>query len=386
MRSPVGVKMMILFCLSVAAGAAAGRAADSGAPREDARRYVCPPCGNPCDGKVYDHPGACPLCGMGLVDKDEAEAALAARKKVAILIFTGVQIIDYTGPYEIFQAAGFDVYTVAATKDPITTVAGMTVVPKYTLDDAPPPDVLVVPGGSINGVHQSEPTLKWIEEASARADHTMSVCNGAFILAQVGLLDGLTATTTFRNVAKLRAGYPKIKVVDDQRWTDNGKIITTGGLSAGIDGALHVVESMLGEGRAQSIALGEEYDWGHPFVRGTLADRLVTPYFDKVASATGRWEVLSTRGDTRRWQLVARGTSDESATEILARLGQTLETEGRWTSVKAASAGGADSTSTRRSFRFSGPDGGPWSGSVSIDPVMGQSHQYTVTVSIAAAG
>src|SRR5262249_6233899 len=135
--------------------------------------------------------------------------------KVAILIFTGVQIIDYTGPYEVFQAAGFDVYTVAATKDPITTVAGMTVVPKYTFDDAPAPDVLVVPGGGIGGAHDSAPTLRWIEATAAKAGHTMSVCNGAFLLAQAGLLDGLKATTTYHNVPKLRTMYPKIDVVDD---------------------------------------------------------------------------------------------------------------------------------------------------------------------------
>jgi putative intracellular protease/amidase len=260
----------------------------------------------------------------------------------------------------------------------------MTVVPKYTFDDAPPPDVLVVPGGSINGVHQSEPTLKWIEETSARAEHTMSVCNGAFILAQVGLLDGLTATTTYRNVAKLRAGYPKVNVVADRRWTDNGKIVTTGGLSAGIDGALHVVESMLGEGRAQSIALGEEYDWGHPFVRGALADGLVTPYFDEIAGASGKWEILNTRGDNHRWQLVARVTSDKSAAELLAQFDQAFVTRGKWTSVTSAATGSAGSTSN--AYRFSGPDGKPWSGTLSINPVTGQGHQYTVKVNIAKAG
>jgi putative intracellular protease/amidase len=377
--------MLILFCLSIAAGTSAGAAAGDGASQEKAKHYVCPPCGMPCDAKVYDHPGSCPVCGIKLVDKDEAEAAIRDRKKVAILIFTGVQIIDYTGPYEIFQAAGFDVYTVAATKDPITTVAGMTVVPKYTFEDAPQPDVLVVPGGGINGVHESAATLKWISDVTAKAEHTMSVCNGAFILAQVGLLDGLTATTTFHNIPRLGAMYPKIKkVVDDQRYVDNGKIITTGGLSAGIDGALHVVALMRGNGEAQKVAIGEEYDWNPGWVRGALADNLVTPYLDEVADATGKWEVLNTEGGTDRWQIVARGISEKSAAEILAQFDQTLAARGKWTSVKAASTG--SSAATRGSWRFNGPDGKPWTGTVSIDPVEGKSHQYMVKLDIARVG
>ncbi|MFI5120410.1 MAG: DJ-1/PfpI family protein [Thermoanaerobaculia bacterium] len=227
--------------------------------------WVCAPCGLPCDETVYDHPGTCPKCGMPLVDQEaanrEKEAAARAQKKVAILIFNGVEIIDYTGPWEIFGAAGFDVYTVAGTKEPVTTAMGMTVLPKYTFADAPQPDVLVVPGGGVKEAQGSAATLKWVTGATAGTTHTMSVCNGAFILASAGLLDGLTATTTSGNIAKLTAEYPKTKVVDDQRFVDNGKIITTAGLSAGIDGALHVVSRMLGPGTAQKVALVEEYDW-----------------------------------------------------------------------------------------------------------------------------
>jgi putative intracellular protease/amidase len=231
------------------------------------RHFVCSPCGLPCDDLVFDHPGTCPKCGMPLVDQETArrdrEAAAREQKKVAILIFDGVEIIDYTGPWEVFGAAGFEVYTVAATKEPVTTAMGMTVLPKYTFGDAPQADVLVVPGGGVKAAQGSAPTLKWVTDASARTALTMSVCNGAFILASAGLLDGLTATTTSGNIARLSAEYPKTKVVDDQRFVDNGRIITTAGLSAGIDGALHVVSRMLGPGMAQKVALVEEYDW-HP--------------------------------------------------------------------------------------------------------------------------
>src|SRR6266852_4079568 len=176
-------------------------------------------------------------------------------KKVAILIFDGVQIIDYTGPYEVFGSADFDVYTVAETTAPVTTAMGMTVVPKHTFADAPQPDVLVVPGGGVKATRDSAPTLRWIRDVTARAQYTMSVCNGSFILGSAGLLDGLNATTTSGNIDRMRAAFPEIHVVDDQRVVDNGKIITTGGLSAGIDGALHVISKMQGAGRAQQVAL-----------------------------------------------------------------------------------------------------------------------------------
>jgi putative intracellular protease/amidase/DNA-directed RNA polymerase subunit RPC12/RpoP len=384
MKSLARVPMLLLFCLSIAAGAALGRAADTGSPQGKAKQYVCAPCGMPCDEKVYDHPGNCPVCGVQLVDKEEAEAAARSVKKVAILIFTGVQIIDYTGPYEIFQAAGFNVYTVAATKDPITTVAGMIVTPKYTFADAPQPDVLVVPGGGIRATLQSPETLAWIKDVTAKDLHTMSVCNGAFLLAGAGLLDGLKATTTAGNIDRLTSQYPKVTVVRDQRVVDNGHILTTGGLTAGIDGALHVVEVLLGKGQAQSVALGEEYDWHPDFARGALADTLVIPYLDEVANATGKWEVVTTEGDTRRWLTEVRGTSDKSAAELLAQFDQAFVTRGKWTSVTSAATGSAGSTSN--AYRFSGPDGKPWSGTLSIDPITGQGHQYTVTVSIEKAG
>jgi transcriptional regulator GlxA family with amidase domain len=233
-------------------------------PGETPKVWVCPPCGLPCDDSVFDHPGTCPKCGMTLVDRESAKAAAAeapARKRVAMLVFDGVEIIDYTGPWEVFGAADYDVYAVAETKDPVTTAMGMKVVPKYTFADAPQPDILVVPGGGVRAARDSAATLAYVRNTTARADHTMSVCNGAFILASAGLLDGLTATTTAPLIDRLHAEYPSVKVVHDRRFVDNGKIVTTGGLSAGIDGALHLVAVMHGKDKAQAVAHGLEYDW-----------------------------------------------------------------------------------------------------------------------------
>lgn len=345
-----------------------------------ARHYVCPPCGLPCDDAVFDAPGTCPKCGMTLVPQDEvAGAARRARTKVALLVFTGVEIIDYTGPYEIFGAADFDVYTVGETKEPVTTAMGMTVVPGYGFADAPQPDVLVVPGGGVRAARDNQALLKWVREVTARAQHTMSVCNGAFILASAGLLDGLTATTTAPLIDQLGKEYPRIKVVHDQRFVDNGKIITTAGLSSGIDGALHVIAVMKGNGAAQQAALSEEYDWRPTsgYARAALADRLI-PEVD--LGAVGAWTVVSTQGGTDRWETVLRGTSDRSAAELSDYFGKALTEKGKWTRQA-----GAGASSPNTAWKFSGRDGKHWTGMLTIEPVAGESHAYQARLKIERA-
>jgi putative intracellular protease/amidase len=188
-------------------------------------RYICPPCGIPCDTLVFGAPGVCPVCGMKLLAEAEAAGqgpAQPARKRVAIVVFNGAEILDFTGPYEMFGAAGCDVYLVAEAMDPVTTAMGMTVVPRYTFADAPQPDVLLVPGGGVRAAQKNEAVLHYIRETTAHAQNTMSVCNGAFILASTGLLDGLTATTTNGNIPLMATTFPRVKVVRDQRVVDNG--------------------------------------------------------------------------------------------------------------------------------------------------------------------
>src|SRR5262245_46585900 len=195
-----------------------------GSPASSAGRrsgqYVCAPCDLDCDAAVYDHAGTCPKCGMKLVEKEVADRSTGSRRRVGILVFDGVQIIDSMGPYEIFGAAGFEVATVAESKSPITTAMRLTLVPRYTFADAPRFDVLVVPGGGVEEARHSEATLRFVRETTSRAEHTLSVCNGAFILASAGLLDGLTATTTAHLIPALRAEFPRTKVVDDRRFVD----------------------------------------------------------------------------------------------------------------------------------------------------------------------
>jgi transcriptional regulator GlxA family with amidase domain len=263
-RTPLFALLLVLAGAVASAGlATAGDSGDKASAGAQAKEeaWVCTPCGAACDDVVHKGPGICPHCGMPLVRATASAQPRPPRKKVAILIFDAVQIIDYAGPYEMFGAAGLEVFTVAASPAAITTSMGMTVVPAYTFANAPQPDVLVIPGGGVHAASKSEPTLDYLKRTNAHTSFTLTVCNGAFILANTGLLEGLAATTTRTNLEDLAREFPKIKVVGDQRYVDNGHIITAGGLSAGIDGALHVLEKLLGEDAALQVAKGEEYNW-----------------------------------------------------------------------------------------------------------------------------
>jgi len=383
MRHLVQLALPILIALALVVGAAAGAAPASSPAPEKSKRYVCAPCGMACDAKVFDHPGRCPDCGSALVEQASVKTSVVTPRRAAILIYDGVQIIDFTGPYEVLGQGGFEVFTVAETKATVTTSMGMKVVPEHTFSDAPKPDVLVIPGGNVDGPRKSAATLKWVKELSATAERTMSVCNGAFILASAGLLDGLRATTFYRMIDDLKTEAPKTRVVSDQRFVDNGRIITTAGLSSGIDGALHVLSEMLGKGRAQAVALNMEYDWrpDSHYARAALADRLI-PDID--LAGIGDWRTVSTEGTTERWDIVVRGTSDLSAAELLDHIGQTFVKEGKWSGVAHGAA--AASSPGQSDWRFSGPDGRPWKGTLSVEAVPGQGGTYTMTLNIARIG
>jgi putative intracellular protease/amidase/DNA-directed RNA polymerase subunit RPC12/RpoP len=401
MKTLVHLALLLALCptLSFAAGppapethAADTRAADAH-PADAPKHYVCQPCGMECDKTVYDKPGTCPVCGSRLVEEKAAQAMLREQQpslKVGILIFNGVEIIDYTGPWEVFGGAGFDVFTVAATTSPVTTAMGMTVVPKYTLADAPQPDILLVPGGDIHEPLGSAATLKWVADRTAAAQHTLSVCNGAFILAHAGLLDGLSATTTYHLLDKLQKEFPKTRVLRDQRFVDNGKIVTSGGLSSGIDGALHVVSTMRGLGTAQEVALGIEYDWrpGAGFARGALAEALIP---DLDLDSLGRFTIVSTEGGADRWQIVASAKTELSGHDLLEKIGQALARQGSWKSVPVAAsapagAGSSMSSAASSAWKFSDAAGKPWTGILSIEAGAAGEGDYTARLNIARAG
>ena len=344
--------------------------------RTEAKRigdeYVCPPCGCGSDEKVYDKPGFCPVCGMALIIKGSVAATAAtpaeAARKVAILIFDGVQIIDYTGPYEVFGGAGLQVFTVATSASRITTNMGMKVTPDYALDDAPLADVLLIPGGGVINTQQDPRVLKWIQERSKKAQYVISVCNGAYILAKTGLLDGLTATTTAGLIDGLAAVAPKVKVVRNQRYVDNGKFITTAGLSSGIDGALYVVSKLFGKAQAQLVALGMEYDWkgDSNYARANLADRQITRIFGRGLPLPvpngAQARLLSTEGTAQNWEVKWQVVGEMSAADVLKVLNDKL-VAGQWVEQETANRKAA-----QRVWRFTDQQGGAWSGTADTQP------------------
>lgn len=186
------------------------------------------------------------------------------RRSAVIFIFEPMELLDFAGPAEVFAAAGYEVSTVAATRDPVACAGLVNLTPRYTFADCPRADIVVVPGGNTGAVAKDKRVTDWLARASGEAEVTLSVCTGAFVLARAGLLDGKEATTHWGAVKTLRAQYPKITVRDDQRVVDTGKIVTSAGVSAGIDGALHLVDRLSGRAKATQTARSIEYNWQAP--------------------------------------------------------------------------------------------------------------------------
>ena len=336
--------------------------------------YVCPDCGCAADNRTFDKPGNCPECGMPLIEKS-ANKEQQHKTTVAILLFDGAEIIDYAGPWEAFGEAGFQTFTVAEKNTPIHAVFGQKITADYTFANSPAADVLLVPGGAVEKSMENAALLKWVQKNAQTSKHVMSVCTGAFILAKAGLLDGLTATTISHSIDELGKISPKTKVVRDQRYVDNGKIITTAGLSSGIDGAFHVIEKIKGRGEAQATALGMEYRWDpdSKFARAALADTYF-PHFDGIDA-----QALSTQGDTEHWEAKVLLSQPASASAILELLGQkivagTPRTRGPVILTPASSS--------EIEWKFTDEQGSNWNGQGTVEPAKGQTGKFVVTLKL----
>lgn len=192
---------------------------------------------------------------------------------VAFVMDQGITMIDFAGPWEVFQDSWddsgprFSLFTVASTRDQLETtgtlsrssgnmqMSGLKFQADHTFEDAPQPKVIVI-GAQTRGAPAK---LDWIRHAAQQADVVMSVCTGAFVLARTGLLDGLSATTHHDSYDAFEKQFPKVKLVRGTRFVDNGKFITAGGLTSGIDTALHVVNRYFGPARTQKVAEYMEY-------------------------------------------------------------------------------------------------------------------------------
>ena len=191
------------------------------------------------------------------------------QKTVALLLFPEVEVLDFAGPFEVFSLAAteagpspFRVITVAATHGALKAVGGLQVTPDCDLDDCPQADILLIPGGQ--GSRQAmkdERIMAWLARQARDAEIVASICTGALLLGTLGLLDGLRATTHWTALAELRATSSRIDVQPQARFVDNGKYVTSAGISAGIDMSLYLVERLCGPALVERVVAEMQYDW-----------------------------------------------------------------------------------------------------------------------------
>ncbi|MRX11513.1 DJ-1/PfpI family protein [Pseudoduganella sp. FT25W] len=205
-------------------------------------------------------------------------------RTIGIYIFDNVEVLDFAGPYEVFTCAArvagklapdapppFAVRTIGAGDAAVRARAGLVLHPEATFDDAGPIDVLIVPGGVVTAELARPEVTAWISATAGRAELTASVCTGALLLAEAGLLDGLPATTHWEDLDDLRAGWPQVRVEGGRRWIDTGRIVTSAGISAGIDMSLHLVARLAGQALAERTARQMDYDWQTSGVRSPIS-------------------------------------------------------------------------------------------------------------------
>lgn len=194
-------------------------------------------------------------------------------RKVSILVFDEIEVLDLAGPFEVFSVASrvalrkgaarapFEVRLVADQPRTISARGNFNVHAHTGIADVESTSVLLVPGGIVDQPLADPAIIEWVRKLSRKAEITASVCTGAFILAKVGLLNGLKATTHWEDAAELARDYPDIEVTHGESWVDQGDVVTSAGISAGIDMSLHLVRRLLGREMALATARQMEYQW-----------------------------------------------------------------------------------------------------------------------------
>ena len=196
-------------------------------------------------------------------------------KNVGIFLFDNVEVLDFAGPFEVFSTASrvnarmhpgavplFKVFTVALSTQSISARGGLQIVPEKDFSSHAPLDILIVPGGIVTEELKKDAVIQWIRRVGTQHTELLaSVCTGAFLLAKAGFLDGKRATTHWEDIADLRIMFPSVTVEEKTRWVDEGHVITSAGISAGIDMALHLVARIAGEELALNTARQMEFDW-----------------------------------------------------------------------------------------------------------------------------
>ncbi|PGY01374.1 DJ-1/PfpI family protein [Bacillus thuringiensis] len=191
---------------------------------------------------------------------------------VGIFLFNEVEVLGFAGPFEVFSVTEvneekpFTVYTVSENGEMITARNGLKVQPDYSIENLSPVDILIIPGGLGAREYEikNEIVIKWIRQQMKEVKLMTSVCTGALLLAKAGLLEGLKATTHWASIEKFKNEFQNVEVIENVKFVDEGHIITSAGISAGINMAFHIVKNLLGMHVAEDTAKRMEYDISLP--------------------------------------------------------------------------------------------------------------------------
>lgn len=287
------------------------------------------------------------LCLLAVPRLLTAEEAKKYTKNVAIVVYEGMEILDFAGPSEVFSAAAgfgadgqekaFNVYTVSRTKDPILSQRFIRITPQYSIADSPKPDILVLPGGGDGFVTRDAAWMDWIKTSGRDAEHVLTVCTGAFIAGKAGLLDGVEATTFYGAVNLLGEQFPNTRVQPGRRFVDSGKLITTAGVSAGIDGSLHLVARLLGRYVADRTAEYMEYKWSpESYLSSGYAQ--LNPQLGEHGRALQQASIAAREGNSEAAIAIYRSliAADRNDAEAWLNLGRTLHRLKRYEEAIAA--------------------------------------------------
>lgn len=188
---------------------------------------------------------------------------------IGIYIYDQAEVLDFSGPYEVFCTASricpdgtpFTTFLVSQTGDIVTARGGYRVVPDYGFHNHPAIDIPIIVGGVHTAEMHKSPVITWIAEQAQTAPLIASVCTGAFLLAAAQVITTESVTTHWEDIADLRQQYPNLDVRENIRWVDAGNVVTSGGISAGIDMSLYLVSKVCGQALAQKTAKQMEFDW-----------------------------------------------------------------------------------------------------------------------------
>tara|TARA_R110002153_G_scaffold3739_9_gene17949 strand:+ start:20733 stop:21392 length:660 start_codon:yes stop_codon:yes gene_type:complete len=204
---------------------------------------------------------------------------------IGIYIYKNAEVLDFSGPFEVFSTANrlndtnlhMNVFLIGETDVSIEARGGFCVIPKYHIHNHPALDLLIVVGGVHTEEIQKTHIMQWLQEQGHKVPIMASVCTGAFLLARAGVLNNCQATTHWSDIEEFKQTYPDIPIIENVRWVDNQNVITSGGISAGIDMSLHLVSKFCSQQLALSTAKQMEFQWTNTGLhcQGNLEQRVV---------------------------------------------------------------------------------------------------------------